>query len=66
MILTKEQVNEYHRILDAGLSRGLGERGNPICIEAAICQTLGLPHGDDPGCVIEILIEMKSPGCELL
>ena len=47
----KFDVAEYDRILANGLSMGLGERGERVCIEAAICQTLGLPHGDDPGCV---------------
>src|SRR6516164_1788792 len=42
-------VTKFDRILSAGLSSGLGERGGQVCIEAAICQTLGLPHGDDPG-----------------
>ena len=44
-------IQEYNAILAKGLSKGLGKRGGKICIEAAICQALGLPHGDDPGCV---------------
>jgi hypothetical protein len=48
---TKFDVAKYDAILEKGLSYGLGERGSQVCIEAAICQTLGLPHGDDPGCV---------------
>jgi len=44
-------VAEYDRILDAGLSKGMGQRGQQVCIEAAICQVLGLSHSDDPGCV---------------
>jgi hypothetical protein len=39
-------------VVDAGLSNGLG---NPVpgemCVEAAVCYALGLPHGDDPKCV---------------
>jgi hypothetical protein len=49
--LTSQQLERYHRILSHGLSAGLGRRGGMICIEAAICQVLGLPHGDKPGCV---------------
>src|SRR3974390_1057957 len=52
-------IKTYHRILDAGLSGGLGERGSQVCIEAAICQALGLPHGDDPGCVAESVRSFK-------
>jgi hypothetical protein len=44
-------VQKYHQILDRGLSLGLGEQGRQVCIEAAICEALGLPHGDDPKCV---------------
>ncbi len=46
-------VKTFDRILKQGLSAGLGKRGSQVCIEAAICQTLGLPHSDDPGCVAE-------------
>ena len=46
-------VAKYDRILAKGLSQGLGKRESTMCIEAAICAVLGLPHGDDPGCVIK-------------
>ena len=45
-------VKKYDEILSKGLSRGLGNRKGTMCIEAAICAALDLPHGDDPGCVI--------------
>ncbi len=41
----------FDEILGAGLSCGLGKRGRRVCIEAALCQVLGLPHGDSPDCV---------------
>jgi hypothetical protein len=44
-------VKQFDKILARGLSHGLGKRGGQVCIEAAICQVLGLEHGDDPGCV---------------
>ena len=44
-------VKKFDSILAAGLSKGLGSRGSQVCIEAAICQVLDLPHSDDPGCV---------------
>ena len=46
--------------IDAGLVRGVG---NPIpgqmCVEAAVCYALDLPHGDDPGCVSAGLRNLK-------
>ncbi len=50
-LLTREQLESYDRILEKGLSGRLGEKGGQLCIEAALCEVLGLPHGDDPGCV---------------
>lgn len=44
-------VEKYDSILARGLSRGLGSRESQICIEAAICEVLNLPHGDNPFCV---------------
>ena len=52
-------VKEFDRILACGLSSGLGQRGKQVCIEAAICQVLGLDHGDDPGCVAESVRRFK-------
>lgn len=52
MNFTPNQVHKVLSVVDAGLSHGLGvpEPGG-MCVEAAICYALGLPHGDDPGCV---------------
>jgi hypothetical protein len=52
-------VAEFDRILACGLSHGLGKRGQQVCIEAAICQVLGLLHGDDPGCVADAVRSYK-------
>ena len=49
--ITTFNLKKYNSILSKGLSYGLGNRKDQVCIEAAICQVLGLPHGDDPGCV---------------
>jgi hypothetical protein len=39
-------------VVDAGLVKGLGQPvPGQMCVEAAICYALGLPHGDDPACV---------------
>lgn len=40
------------KIVDRGLSEGLGNgRRGDVCVEAAVCLALGLPHGDNPPCV---------------
>jgi hypothetical protein len=44
-------VAKFDHILARGLSQGLGLRGSQVCIEAAICEALNLPHNDDPKCV---------------
>ena len=44
-------VPRIDAILARGLSAGLGQKGKQVCIEAAICEALNLPHGDDPQCV---------------
>lgn len=44
-------IKRFDSILSRGLSMGMGKRGQQVCIEAAICETLNLPHSDDPKCV---------------
>ena len=44
-------VPKFDAILARGLSAGLGVRDGQMCIEAAICAALDLPHGDKPSCV---------------
>ena len=46
-----ETVRKFDAILARGLTRGVGTRDGQMCIEAAICTVLDLPHGDDPVCV---------------
>jgi hypothetical protein len=61
MITINETVaRKVLSVVDAGLSRGLGspEPGN-MCVEAAVCFALGLPHGDDPQCVSPALRSLK-------
>jgi hypothetical protein len=52
-------VSAFDAILARGLSYGLGETNGQMCIEAAICSVLGLPHGDDPGCVASVVRSFK-------
>jgi len=52
MKITVEQAQRVLEIVDHGLVCGVGapEPGK-MCVEAAVCFALGLPHGDDPECV---------------
>jgi hypothetical protein len=55
-VITREIAQNVLRMLEAGLSEGVGRREpGQMCIEAVVCCALGLPHGDDPGCVAEWL-----------
>ena len=60
MNITKENIDKLNALLDHGLVKDLGvpEPGK-MCVEAAVCAALGLPHGDDPGCVIDSLRNVK-------
>lgn len=59
-VLTQEVVSRVLATVDKGLSNGLGQPtpGN-MCVEAAVCYALGLPHGDDPPCVDEVIRAFK-------
>jgi hypothetical protein len=47
-------------IVDAGLVRGVGmPEAGKMCVEAAVCFAMGLPHGDDPQCVSHALRRLK-------
>lgn len=52
MELTLDLARKVIETVDCGLSNGLG---NPIpgqmCVEAAVCYAMGLPHSDNPTCV---------------
>jgi hypothetical protein len=50
--LTSEIAAKVLAVVDAGLVCGLGKpEPGKMCVEAAVCYALGLPHGDDPQCV---------------
>jgi hypothetical protein len=59
------EINELsvQRILetvDAGLVCGMGVPiPGQMCVEAAVCYGLNLPHGDDPLCVASAVRELK-------
>src|SRR5690348_11285060 len=47
-------------VIDQGLVSGIGipEPGK-MCVEAAICYALDLPHGDNPKCVANAVRQLK-------
>ena len=52
--ITAETRQRLTEIINAGLVSGLGEaKAGSLCIEAAICLTMGEPHSDRPSCVAE-------------
>ncbi len=47
-------------VVDAGLVNGVGEpTPGKMCVEAAVCYAMGLPHGDQPTCVSPALRALK-------
>ena len=59
-VIDIEIARKVLAVVDAGLVHGVGK---PIlgqmCVEAAVCYALGLPHGDDPACVSRALRSLK-------
>ena len=60
MEITKEIAIKVRDTVDAGLVRG---KGKPIpgsmCVEAAVCFAMGLPHSDEPNCVSSAIRALK-------
>jgi hypothetical protein len=58
--LTKAVARKVLATVDAGLTPNMG---NPVpgqmCVEAAVCYALGLPHSDKPDCVAISLNRLK-------
>src|ERR1700722_1166599 len=60
MEITREVAAKVLSVVDAGLVRGVGVAvPGKMCVEAAVCYALGLPHGDDPKCVAPALRSFK-------
>lgn len=52
--ITEPMVQQILSVIDKGLTSGLGVPvPGKMCVEAAVCYALGLPHSSDPGCVAE-------------
>lgn len=55
-----DQAKKLWKLLDHGLVCGLGEaEPGRMCVEAAVCYALGLPHSDEPPCVMPGLRRFK-------
>lgn len=58
--LNSDVVTRVLSVVDAGLVVGLGKpKPGEMCVEAAVCYALGLPHGDDPSCVHPAIRSLK-------
>ena len=58
--INENTVSSLLSVVDRGLSKGLGKPiPGQMCVEAAVCYSLGLPHGDDPLCVAYSLRQLK-------
>ena len=49
--VTNELVGRIEEVLGRGLCKGKGDPSKQMCVEAAVCFAMGLPHGDNPPCV---------------
>lgn len=57
---TKKHAAKLVELLSHGLVSGLGKpRPGEMCVEAAVCFALGLPHSDDPKCVSPAVRQFK-------
>jgi hypothetical protein len=60
MRLTRKHARKVLEVVDAGLVSGLGVAvPGKMCVEAAICYALDMPHGDQPSCVAACLRRYK-------
>jgi hypothetical protein len=59
-VITPKIVTDVLKTVDQGLVSGLGlPKPGSMCVEAAVCYALGLPHNDDPGCVDPAIRSLK-------
>ena len=59
-VITLDIAQKVLATVDAGLVSGVGTPiPGQMCVEAAVCYALGLPHSDDPLCVSRALREFK-------
>ena len=62
MEITREGAAKVLAAVDSGLVKGVGSaKPGRLCVEAAVCYGLGLPHSDNPTCVSPALRALKNP-----
>lgn len=60
IVIDRAVAQKVLATVDAGLTFGIGiPQPGQMCVEAAVCYALGLPHGDDPPCVARPLRALK-------
>ena len=58
--VTEELSRKVLEVVDAGLVSGMGKpEPGKMCVEAAVCYAMGLPHSDEPTCVSPALRKLK-------
>lgn len=58
--ITRDVAQRVLDTIDAGLVSGVGKPvPGQMCVEAAVCYAMGLPHGDEPDCVSPALRALK-------
>ena len=60
VVIDVDVARKVLEVVDAGLVPGVGRPiPGQMCVEAAVCYALGLPHGDNPKCVSPALRSLK-------
>lgn len=60
MEITREIAIKVRDTVDAGLVKGVGVQvPGQMCVEAAVCYAMGLPHSDEPPCVAPAIRQLK-------
>lgn len=60
MEITREIAIKVRDTVDAGLVKGVGVQiPGRMCVEAAVCYAMGLPHSDKPPCVSPAIRRLK-------
>ena len=60
MEITREIAIKVRDTVDAGLVKGVGiQVPGQMCVEAAVCYAMGLPHSDEPPCVSPAIRQLK-------
>jgi hypothetical protein len=58
--ITPDLITRLLETVDKGLSKGLGAPvPGRMCVEAAVCYSMGLPHSDEPTCVAPAIRSFK-------